>query len=126
MEIKTLEIRDRATFIPVIAIRPGPRNEAERYLWGRVGFGTTAARQEQYTLVGKIGIDELHYDPRRWNNARMTEAHMYISRNWDAIENGQVIDIEYLLGETDKPKESERLLGVTNISLRRTQCRMRK
>jgi hypothetical protein len=108
MEIKTFEIRDRATFIPVIAIKPGPRNEAERYLWGRAGYGTSAENQSNYVLVSRIGgeANTLTYDTF-WANRTMSTAHQYIKDNWDILVNGQVIDVEYILGETKRPKASE-------------------
>jgi hypothetical protein len=38
MIVKAVEIRDIATFIPAIAIKMEPANEAQRYLMARVGF----------------------------------------------------------------------------------------
>lgn len=109
MELKTFEIRDRATFIPVIAIKAGPRNEAERYLWGRAGYGTSAENQSNYVLISKINgeINDLTYDPFWRDNRTMSTAHQHIKENWDMLVNGQVIDVEYILGETKRPKESE-------------------
>ena len=50
MEIKLLEIRDRATFLPVYAISTEPSNDAQRYLLRRAGFSMgwmkDAAREE--------------------------------------------------------------------------------
>ena len=37
MNVKLLEIRDRATFIPAIAIQLGSRSEEERWLLSRSG-----------------------------------------------------------------------------------------
>jgi hypothetical protein len=109
MEIKTFEIRDRATFIPAIAIKVGPRNEAERYLWGRAGYGTTAESQSNYIMLSGINGEAniLTYDSFWRNNRTMSTAHQYIKDNWDMLVNGQVIDVEYILGETKKPKASE-------------------
>jgi hypothetical protein len=38
----------------------------------------------------------------------MREAHKYIAKNWGSLNNGDVIDIEYILGETTSPKVTER------------------
>lgn len=37
----------------------------------------------------------------------MPEAHKYIEANWDSIQDGGLIDVEYILGETNIEKESE-------------------
>jgi len=54
MQTKLLEIRDRATFIPVLAIQCLPGNEEERYLLSRAGYGVTCAEQERYILLAQI------------------------------------------------------------------------
>jgi len=38
----------------------------------------------------------------------MTVAHAYIEKNFHNLNSGDVIDVEFILGETDKPKTSER------------------
>ena len=115
MEIKTLEIRDPATFIPVIAIKPSLLNEAERYLWARAGFGGYRGDEDvpahTYVILLRLSDMRAEYVSVNWNNRTMLHAHRYITEHWDEIEGGQVIDVEYILGETGKPKESERLGG---------------
>jgi hypothetical protein len=111
MEIKTFEVRDRATFIPVIAIKPGARGEAERYLWSRAGYGATEEIQSSYVLLSRITgnpSNDLSYDPMVWNNRTMSVAHRFIKENWNSLINGQVIDVEFILGESKEPKKSER------------------
>jgi hypothetical protein len=44
----------------------------------------------------------------------MYTAHKYLQENWDSVQNGQVLDVEYILGETDSPKISERI-GSFNV-----------
>jgi hypothetical protein len=39
----------------------------------------------------------------------MRQAHLYITAHFDELSDGQVIDIEWILKETSKPKVSERL-----------------
>ena len=39
----------------------------------------------------------------------MREAHLWLENHWDEAKSGQVIDVEFLLGERAEPKESERL-----------------
>lgn len=110
MEIKTLEIRDRGTFVPAIAIHPKSRHDGEKYLWARVGFvvGPHTAITD-YILLGHLNDLKLEYDPNVWGNRTMHVAHKYLKENWAIVENGQVIDVEYILGETQTPKVSERV-----------------
>gem|GEM_PF-2943358 len=51
------------------------------------------------------------YDPYDWSGTPRTyrEAHKYIKQNWGILESGDVIDVEFILGETDTCKISERL-----------------
>ena len=106
MQIKLMEIRDRATFIPVVAIKLVPRAEEERYLLGRAGY--SAGRD--YILLSRITGDKnvTCCDPYAWGDRTMTVAHDYLEKHWDALYSGQVIDVEYILGETASPKKSER------------------
>jgi hypothetical protein len=109
-ETKLLEVRDRATFVPVIVIKPKPYNEEERYLLARAGYGRSASDHKRYVLMSRLaGHSELVYDPDAWGNRTMIVAHTYIRDNWDSISNGQVIDVEYILGESSSVKLSERL-----------------
>ena len=38
----------------------------------------------------------------------MTAAHQHIIENFDEIEHGGLVDVEFILGETEEPKTSER------------------
>ncbi len=111
MIVKTLEVRDSMTCISVVAIKPGPRNEAERHLWARCGFGTDAAAQSRYVLVAKLSGNRgmLTSDPyaQRSTDRTMREAHLYIREHFDELANGAVVDIEYILGESATPKRPD-------------------
>lgn len=110
MTIKMFEVRDRATFIPVVAIQLGSDNEAERWLLSRSGFGQSEEEQQQYLLLIRISDQECHYDPFYWKSRRtMREAHLYIRDNFEVLETGAVVDIEYILNESPERKVSERL-----------------
>lgn len=37
----------------------------------------------------------------------MHEAHKYIQQHWDELQSGEVVDVEYILGETTVKKESD-------------------
>ena len=50
------------------------------------------------------------YDCYGWpSNPRTYQvAHNYIATHWSALSDGDVIDVEFILGETDTRKTSER------------------
>lgn len=115
METKAFEIRDAGTFIPAVAVRMVPSNyegegaatlyEGERYLLRRAGF----AVPNQMLLLCQIDGGHSTYDPHLWRSMTMTCAHWHIMEHWDKLKSGDVIDVEFIRGQTDKPKLSERL-----------------
>jgi hypothetical protein len=112
MICKTFEIRDRGTFIPVLAIKLEPGCEPDRYLLGRAGFGTTPEAQRAYVQVVRIagGSGHSSCDPHDWpGGARSVPiAHQHIIEHFDSLESGAVVDVEFILGERAEPKRSER------------------
>jgi len=70
-------------------------------LW-RAGFGDA--------LVYLIHLEgqKCAYDHFEWNNQTMHVAHEYIDMNWAKLEDGDVVDVQFILGETPEPKKSER------------------
>lgn len=114
METKLFEVRDRGTFIPVIAINLGSENESERYLLGRAGYGRTPEDHQRYVLLSNIDGDShsaLTYDPYKHTDGSRTmkEAHTYIKDHWSDLKSGDVVDIEFILKETKVCKKPERL-----------------
>ena len=98
--VKYLEIRDRITCIKAFAFRlskPIPK------LAKAAGFGNPAV------FFGKLDGTDITYDPfkHKPHGRTMKEAHLWLIENYDSVESGDVIDVEYILGETDEPKESE-------------------
>lgn len=110
MTAKTIEIRDRATFIPALAVSLDPSNESDKYLLARAGFGTSDMPRKSHTfLITLTGHPTTVVDPDGWVNQRtLGTAHRWIIDHFDLIESGQVVDVEYILGESDDPKVSER------------------
>lgn len=108
MIVKLFEVRDSGTFLPMIAIKLNPQNEAERYLLARSGYGLTAESHQQYILMAAItdnGI--LTYDQYSQPNRTRQVAHDYVITHFDELQNGQVIDVEFILGIKPEPKLSE-------------------
>ena len=109
IQTKLFELRDKCTFVPVIASLMESYDEREGYLLRRSGYGTGS------NLVLMAGIqsspDKCTYDPYDWFDGSRTRqvAHEYITKNWGELESGDVIDVEFILGESTKPKDSERV-----------------
>lgn len=104
-ETKLFEIRDRATFIPAIGISLNPEAEDE-YLWRSASWVFD-------TLIGLARLQDLNlvtcvYD---WGERSRTmfTAHRYIESHWEELKSGDIVDVEFILGETDKPKTSQAL-----------------
>ena len=109
METKTFEIRDVATFIPALAVKLDPGCDRDRYLLSRAGYGVSADEQGRYVLLIRIdgGSGEANSDYYNWYSRTMRAAHKYIADKWDLFPSGSVIDAEWILGLSEKPKESE-------------------
>jgi len=110
---KLFEIRDRGTLIPVLAVQLEPRGEAECWLLAHAGYGQTSLSQSRYILLCRIegGSGACHCDPYDWGGQQRTmrAAHDYLTRMFDHLESGAVVDVQYILGETLEAKTSERL-----------------
>lgn len=114
MQTKLFEVRDRGTFIPVMAVKFDPmalptneQEERERFLLKRAGFNGST-----YVSLTELadGSMQTHYDPFPWRKGgtrTLFEAHRHIEKNWEFLESGAVIDVEFLLGERQTPKLSE-------------------
>lgn len=103
MKIKMVEIRDAGTRIAALAIKTKGENYAERIFWTQGGgYGSDSIILVQLEPV------EAHSDPFKWEIFRtMREAHLYISRHFDELPDGAVVDVEYIKGERLEPKTSE-------------------
>lgn len=111
MITKMLEIRDRGTCIPVLAIQMTSTDKLESAFLSRAGFGEES---HQITVV-KLHEGKSNWDPFKWKSdpsRTMFHAHFYIEEHWNELENGQVVDIRTILGETDTPAENEILVGI--------------
>lgn len=110
MEVKCLEIRDANTFIPVICIRPVPDNEAQRYLLRRDGYRGDAS--EPCIILIDAQCRGVAYDPYDWPGKKGSRthcaAHVYIEQHWWTLSDGDVVDVQYILGESSTKKVSER------------------
>lgn len=100
MTTKTLEIRDRGTFIPALAIQVSGQ---DGYLLRRAGF------ESPMVYLVMLATEQCKYDPYNWTGARtMKVAHNYITDRFDELSDGDVVDVEFILHERPEPKRSER------------------
>lgn len=124
MKVKAFEIRDIGTFIPAMGIEMVPSeikglsglgdqtpisrpNESERYLLRRAGYEFNIPCIVLVRIECK-GVDRnATYDPHSWGDRTWKVAHLFIQEHWKELETGAVIDVEFILGETTHPKESE-------------------
>lgn len=107
MTCKTIEIRDAGTFVPALAIRLDPTDERDRWLLARAGFGTTSDAQREYILLINL-VKDAPYDAFAHGPARtLGVVHRHLNEHFADVENGAVLDVEFLLGERETAKVSE-------------------
>ena len=116
MKVKALEIRDEATFIAALAVDMNPsvgehwtpeELNAQRYLLRRCGYPCDG--KPNVILTRLNGSGEATNDPYEWGGRTWHVAHNYIIAHWAELRDGDVVDVQYILGETDKPKLSEQM-----------------
>lgn len=104
MKIKLLEVRDRGTFLPIMAISTEPDNNEQGYLLRRVGFNSGEA-----VIIARLsGEGHSSADAYHWGDRTMSTAHHYIDQHFHELKDGDVIDVEFIKGETKTIKSSER------------------
>lgn len=130
MRAKALEVRDIGTFIPVLAVDMNPGEDddgrshpdeyraawdARRYLLRRVGYPCDG--RPNVLLTRLSGDWHATNDPYGWKGGARTfpVAHAWIIEHWAEIEDGDVIDVQFILGETPAPKQSERFTTGSNL-----------
>lgn len=114
MKAKALEIRDEGTFIPALAVdmNPGYEDSAatalnQRYLLRRCGYPCDGRPNIAIAHLSADGTP-IWNDPFAWGGRTYPVAHEYIIEHWDELRDGDVVDVSFILGESDKPKVSER------------------
>ena len=103
IEPKLIEIRDKGTFIPAMAVRVTNDGTEATYLIRRAGWQSGGVY-----LFSLTGGRPCNYDPYDWCDRTFKAAHHYIEQHFDELESGAVVDVEFVLGETAAPKVSER------------------
>ena len=98
MEQKFVEIRDKDMFVPALAIR---LEGADHYLARHAGY------ESPLVILVLLSAMKCAYDPYAWGGRTYPVVHQWLQDHFDAHENGAVVDVEFLLGETTTPKLSE-------------------
>jgi hypothetical protein len=113
-DCKLIEIRDRLTFIPAMAVRikldpESVVSAAERWLLRRVGYPSRELDSRNgMVLVIRLTDNRIEYLPSAWGCATVGTAHEHIAEAWDVLESGDVVDVQFITGERDRPVQSER------------------
>lgn len=112
MQARALEIRDEATFIPALAVNMNPDVtrvgwRAQRYLLRRCGYPCDG--KPNIILTRLSGEGQATNDPYAWVGRTWPVAHNWIIEHWDELRDGDVVDVQFILGETAAPKQSERV-----------------
>jgi hypothetical protein len=107
MEIKLFEVRDRATCMPVMVTKLQDTKEKRFALLRRAGFNPFG--EPVCYMFTKLVDGKSQWDAYAWGSGDRTcsTAHQYIEKHFDELEDGQVIDVEFILGETSEPKKSD-------------------
>lgn len=117
MKAKALEVRDEGTFIAVLAVDMNPVDETspetcdahagQRYLLRRCGYACDGRPNIILTRLDGSNAKATN-DYFAWGGRTWPVAHRYIIEHWDRLKDGDVVDVEYILGERSEPKKSER------------------
>ena len=84
-----------------------PEDSAQAYLIRRAGYSLEGTDSiVLFNLNG--GGRAVNYDPYAWGDRTFLTAHKYIIENFDVLKDGDIIDVEFILGETTNKKTSER------------------
>lgn len=105
MNTKIIEIRDTGTNITALAIKLDGDNFIENTHLKRAGFGS--GNGTRFILLTNMENMQSNYDPFKWNDRTLNNAHRYLVDNFDNIENCGLIDVQFLIGETKNPVVSE-------------------
>jgi hypothetical protein len=117
MQVKLLEVRDEGTCIHVVAVDMNPplvddtvsekrTKLAQRAILRRHGFPCDGRPNIAIFHVRCSG-DRVWNDPYGWGGRTYPVAHNHIIDNWARLSDGDVVDVQHILGETPAPKTAE-------------------
>lgn len=117
-EVKLFEVRDEGTQMPcmVTAVcRAHTDHEGKddwlmyRAGWGEeyVGlyFAVMCPEANDYA-ISFVGAPYVHTWSRRQTSRMLIEAWNWVSRHYDKLRSGDVVDVQFILGERREPRQS--------------------
>lgn len=109
IETKVFEIRDKGTFIAAMAIKNLGVNAAQQFYFDSCGFPSDGSSITLMMLYDQKATN----DPYEWGGRTMPAAHWWVLEHFNEMKDGDVVDVQVILGETTEKKISERLLSST-------------
>ncbi len=101
MLIKLVELRDRGTCVPALALRMFASDDIQRRFFERCGYPSPHYCQGLTAVIlMHLGDQRANSDPYGWDDRTMAVAHEYLLEHWDEVLDGGVLDVRVLLGET--------------------------
>lgn len=104
MIAKLVTVLDRGTRINVLAVKTKGSNESETQVLEQAGYG------EFTVFVTNLESQETKLDPFKWNDITLKTVHQFLVKNFENIESAVTIDVEYVRGEVEVPKEGSLLV----------------
>jgi hypothetical protein len=108
MKVKLIEIRDDGTMIVALCVDMNPENDIQRDYLRRYGFACDGRPNIMITHAYGNGAPATN-DPYEQHGRTWRVAHHYIIEHWNELNDGDVVDVEFISGETRAPKISERI-----------------
>lgn len=111
MKSKVLEVRDEGTHIPVAALLVMGEDPIEDYyIHYRCGYPHDLFPT---VVLVDLGSGRGMGDPAGWPSAgyatrTLPVAHQYVADNFAHLKSGDVVDVQFILGETTVKKQPER------------------
>jgi len=104
MEAKVFEVLDSATCMIAVGVKMKSDDQQVSRLLAHAGYARHAT---SYILLTFLTDTRATYDPYDWGDRTRFNAHFYITERWDELKSGDVVDVEYILGETITPRKSD-------------------
>lgn len=106
VDAKMLAVMDRGTHIPLIAFKVSPNTMKECVMLERHDFGVNP---HEHTFFYDISSGTCSHNPYKMEGSyTLTPACKHIRDNWGSINSGDLVDAEYIRGETSEPRIWER------------------
>lgn len=103
MQVKLLEIRDRGTTIQAFAMKMQSAKLEQHALLAMAGFGASS----DWVLFGSVRGGKTSYDAYSWGDRTWATSHQFVTEHFDELKDGDVIDVEFILGESAVKKTAE-------------------